>query len=1018
MSRNSFCAHKPSRRDRLCLAIALSLVSGLTASHVAGDQPRRPTERPRDTMTAQQELAQVQRVSSDLLARTVLRRSRNLARPTTEDYRLAALGLHLARRMSPQDAELLRHEIEAWTAADDVPRLMEATRELVRMDPRDTIAQLRLIDTQIGRLNTVEERRAAYDRLLGNAGQSLRPSVRSRLALDAALLAREDGDERAFLKLLTDATLLDATNKNAAALYASVLLQFADTPIERFELIANVLLADPLDAGLYENAAVELMSNGAHAGAARMLERMRDLLTASGQDFMSRAFLTEPSLYRETLVNDYLIVTWQTQGADRVLSFIADAQGHAETRFTSEVRQMRERGFSEAQMQQMFGERTFPFLPYQLELLRLLALVGQPPEQAEKMAFRERPIRRDEFYSEPNTFGLSGYISPPPVTDAQIAELESEYPDANPTLLRQFAEQRAREQREVNPIHEAATRYLLATAQARRSVQGNERIDDRTKRLFDVNIALEAIWMLLVSELSVDLAEQRLMSLVELFGEDNLESSALDRYRGWIACNRGDFDTARQLLAPLIDTDASALYALAMTELNSGQTVEAVRLFDRLRLRFPQTALACVAADRMQTLTGQRPGPTRFARELDDYARNFAPWMERMTRSPREFMSVTVTLTAPTLGPLDRMEANLRLTNLSGRPLSVGPESPINSRFLFTPRIDVEGTEYARLVRELLLSEARRQLDLPAGAALPSGLAEQVEDAVQRQVLVATRRLLEVVDADRVLRLEPNESLVIPVWLGRGNAGELIDRNLTERVAVQWSVAQGFVQGRRPGAEQLQGFVTGPMSINTRTDQQVRIKLGDLSDTVLAERLENSDGAELARTILHATSLLSRPVGANPADSLVTRQQRAVRMKDILVSRMPSLGDEHLTLLLLRMAELGVFVSDQELRRTMSREVNRRLTEPDARREASKVFLLAAAITAVSSTADHPLIRLATESGDRELSEFASVLAGILERSGMIGGDAEEALDQQLEPENEPVFEIDESFLAPPKSDG
>ena len=1007
-----------TRRSRFSGLFVAGLVLLAGSSIAIGQDSRRAQERPRDAGAMAEDQQRVQRAAGDLLARTLLRRARNLSRPTTSDYRLAALGLNIARRASPQDAELLRHEIEAWTAADDTPRLIEATRELVRLDPRDTIAQLRLIDTQIGRLNTVEDRRLAYERLLGSAGQNLRPSVRSRLALDAALLAREDGDQRMFLKLLTDATLLDATNKNAAALYASVMLPYADTPLERFELIANMLQADPLDVSAYENAAIELMSSGAYDGAARFLNRMRDLLTASGQDFMSRQHLTEPRLYDEARVNDFLIVSWHTRGSESVLSYIADAQGHAESRFLSEVRAMRERGFSEAQMQQAFGQRTFPMLPYQLEMFRLLALIGQPEEKAREMAFRQRPIRRDEFFADANTFNLEGFIQPPPVTEQMLEDLRDQYPDATEEIIRRMASQQAREARDVNPVHEAATRFMLSTSAARRDLRLAESVDERTKRLVDINIALESIWMLLIAELSIDIAEERFTTLLDQFGEGNLQESAVKRYRGWIACNRGDFEKARELLTPLSENDTSALYALGMTELRSGNTDQAVEHFNRLRLRFPQTVLACVATDRITTITGRAPQAPGYVRELNEYARAFAPWIERLTRSPREFMSLSVRPSSPTIGSLDRTELVLRLTNTSGRPLAVGPNSPINSRFLLTPRVDIEGREYTAIIRDLLRTEARRQMNLSASATLPPEVAQRVDSIIEQQVLIAGRRLLEVVDADRVLRLEPNETIVIPIWAGRGNAGELIDRNLTERVTVQWSVAQGFVQAPRRLADgsSSSGFVTGPMSMSTRTDQQLRIKVAEISPTLLIERLNRGEGAELARTILHATSVLSRPIGAGVTGAEVQARSEAAEIRSALMSRAQSLSDDHLALLFLRLGELGTFNVDDELRRNLASIAHRRLAEQSGLETPQRQFLLAAALVSACRSADDPLIRIAKERGDRVLREFAELLADILRESGFVGADGDEPLDQQRE-DGEPVFEIDESFLLP-QSDG
>lgn len=974
---------------------------------------KRPTERPRDETEAGQEQSVVARAGGDLLARTLLRRSRALVSPTTADYRLTALGLRLARRTAPEDAELLRHEIEAWTAADDAARMIEATRELVRLDTRDTIAQLRLIDTQIGRLNTVEERRAAYDRLLGPAGKGLRAPIRSRLALDAALLAREGGDDERFLELLTESTLLDGTNKNAAALYASVLLQFADTPIERFELIANVLQSDPLDLGAYENAAIELLAHGAYEGALRYLDRMRDLLGRTGQDFMSRAMLTQPGFYDEARVNDYLICTWQNEGPREVLSYIADAQGQLEGGFIAEVRAMQERGFSQEQMQEAMGQRDFPLLPHQLERFRLLTLIGQPGDEASGMAFTQRPLARDEYSAELNPFGLSGYIEPPAASEERITELQREFPNASIEQIRSVAGIEARRTRAVNPVHEAATRYMLSARELNQNLRAAEGIDPQTVRMFEFNLALEIVWALLVAEISADLAEERLDGLIESVGEDALEADAVQRYRGWIACNRGDFETARELLTPLAEDDATAIYALAMTEYRSGNTDRALELFGRLRVEFPQTVLACVARDRTRTISGSVPAMPAYVRELDQYALSFAPWIERYTRSPREFMSLTVRPRKTTLGPLDRAELVLLLTNTAGRPMAVGPNSPINSRFLLTPRLEIEGTSYMELVRESLRRQAKRELDLDPDASFPDEIASRVEQIIEEQVTGAGRRLLEVVDANRVLRLEPNETIAIPIWAGRGNAGEIIDRDLTERVTVQWSIAQGFVQSSRPNPDgsAAQNFTAGPMSVSTGTDRQLRIKLPAVSAEVLVERLKVGQGNELAQTLLHATSLISRAAQTEPSDDDAAQIDLLRRE---LTGAARTLPVEHLTLLLMRSNELGIFNTDQELRRDLRDVVTERFVDGSVAESEGADLLLVGALVSLTRAADEPLLRIALESSDPAVAEFASVLSRVLEESGYLSDPDTLDVDPSVDP-TDPGLTIDEGMLGTPQ---
>jgi hypothetical protein len=989
-----------------CLAAATLLVAFAGAPNAHAQSTRGATEAPRSEAEQAAELAKVQQAATDLLVRTILKRSRDLPNPTVVDYRVTALGLRLARQMSPGDAELLRREIEAWTAADDAARVMEVTRELIRLDPRDTIAQLRLIDSQIGRLNTVEERRAAYERLLGPAGERLRASIRSRLALDAALLAREDGDDEAFLRRLTDATLLDETNKNAAALYASMLLPIAQTRVERFELIANVLQADPLDPGAYENAAIELMSAGAYEASLRFLDRMRDLLGEAGRDFMSRAYLSDPQRFDEARASDYLIAAWQHRGVAQALSFINDAQGQVEGRFSSEFRQLQEQGASAAQLQEALQQNGFPLLPYQLERKRALMLVGQSEDARQELAFSNRPLQRDQFSTNLNPFDLDGFIEPPAVTDEMLRSVAAEFPDAQANEVGQEASKRARLARDINPLHEAVTRFLLSSRNLMDRLNASEQVEEATKRRFEVNLTLESVWLLLVSELSVDLAEDRFENLLEALNEDALEESAIARYRGWIAANRGDFETARELLTPLAESDASALYALGMTELRSGNIDEAIRRFQQVRVRFPQTALACVSRDRLELLTGSRPGPLPGSDEVNRYALRFAPGLERMTRAAREFMSLSVRPTAGTLGPLDRHELVLEISNTSGRPLAVGPNSPINSQFLFTPRVELNGKAYLDIHRDRLLAEARRRLGVAENAPLPETVRERVDLLVAQEIFATSMRMLEVVDVDRVLRLEPNESVRVPVWGGQGMAGQLLDRDPTERITIAWSVAQGFVQTQRMSTAgwASPAFTSGPMSLNTQVSPVLRVRLPDVSQELLAERLLNSSGEEFVNTLMQASAVMSG----------VGDPQEAALVRDAMLERVPRLTDLELTYLALRLTELFQLDRDDELRIALRDLSQERLSASDLSDPTTQLLAVASMVSLVRG-ADAPIVRLSRESSQPDLAEFAAVFAQIFEEAGFavepedptseLGGNEEQ---------EEPVYEVGEDMFTSP----
>lgn len=190
--------------------------------------------------------------------------------------------LGIVCELRPGDADLYRRRSEAAWSAGEHELVIEHTRRVVELDPDDTVAQLRLITARIGRLQTVGERLATYDNLLGPRGRSLDPSIRSRLAVDAALLRRERGDDAGFVAALKLAVELDGTNKEAALLALTFFNSRVDDVSGRVELMANILYADPLDPKTHRMLRDELVEHGAYIGA-RRFHRM-ELLIADRVD--------------------------------------------------------------------------------------------------------------------------------------------------------------------------------------------------------------------------------------------------------------------------------------------------------------------------------------------------------------------------------------------------------------------------------------------------------------------------------------------------------------------------------------------------------------------------------------------------------------------------------------------------------------------------------------------------------------------------------------------------------------
>ncbi len=322
------------RREAATAALVMLLSAGVGALGQGGGEGPEPVaavakaEKP----VVAAPMPDVRLMASDGLARTALAVLRGIPAPSEVDYRVTALALRIAQRpreVGP-DEEMLRLERDAWQSAGDEEAALELTRRIARAWPGDLVSLLRVLTARIRGLQDTDQRLAAYDKLLGPEGAGLDPAIRSRLALDAALIARETGDEAGFLARLTQATTLDASNKDAAVLYATYLLDRTQDPRERADLLGNIVLSDPTDSEAYTNLAMELFRRGAFEGAFRFLNDATQLIVASGMN------LTPDEIFIR------YVGTWLSEGAEACGKQL-DAMMNVQRTYVFNIQRERER---------------------------------------------------------------------------------------------------------------------------------------------------------------------------------------------------------------------------------------------------------------------------------------------------------------------------------------------------------------------------------------------------------------------------------------------------------------------------------------------------------------------------------------------------------------------------------------------------------------------------------------------------------------------------------------------------
>lgn len=176
-----------------------------------------------------------------------------------------------------------------WTAADLAARSFDpdaekaALRQYLKLEPSNDFAQLRLIDLYLADRQTVDERITLCGRFVeGASAKKFTSPLRSRLALRAALMHREQGQVNEFQRLLALSLQLDPTNQEAAAeSFRAVTADPDATTPQKAAALFTLFNANPTDPATHLGVGDTLMEFGLYAQAyewftsATTLTRMR-----------------------------------------------------------------------------------------------------------------------------------------------------------------------------------------------------------------------------------------------------------------------------------------------------------------------------------------------------------------------------------------------------------------------------------------------------------------------------------------------------------------------------------------------------------------------------------------------------------------------------------------------------------------------------------------------------------------------------------------------------------------------
>ena len=335
------------------MIVRILLLTVLLLASPAAAQTAAPTaDDDEKSTTQQQELKQTRAMLGWELARRAVQPLRRQGEISREQFAFSAELLDIAADLAGDDPDLLRYMIEAASQAGDKDAVERGTARLTVADPDDQLAQLRLIAMYLDKRSSSEERLDAYQRLLGPAGDRLDPVIRSRLAYDAAVLWREQGDDEKFADYLTQAIQLDSTNKDAAALAVAYhAAKRPDEPVEHLELLLNLLYTDPVDSGTMLAVSRHLLNNGAYEQSVRFVRAAMDLL-GKGQAQL------DDSVFRL-----YVLAAWGAGKPDEALRYLDNYQ---DVLTTAERNRLLNERVAEIEKAKRFGE---PYEPLDYEHL-------------------------------------------------------------------------------------------------------------------------------------------------------------------------------------------------------------------------------------------------------------------------------------------------------------------------------------------------------------------------------------------------------------------------------------------------------------------------------------------------------------------------------------------------------------------------------------------------------------------------------------------------------------------------
>ena len=159
------------------------------------------------------------------------------------------------------------------------------------------------------------------------------------------------------------------------------------------------------------------------------------------------------------------------------------------------------------------------------------------------------------------------------------------------------------------------------------------------------------------------------------------------RFDGFQAIKRGEFNTAIELLTPIAKTDSAAGVGLAVALERDGREKDAARELLALNKAQPGSIIGIWASQQLTRILGQRLPLSAEASALERLIASISRTFDRYPSDPSMALAMRITPANVNPGAFDPILVTVELINTSTLPLAIDRDGPLRPQVLVVPQI-------------------------------------------------------------------------------------------------------------------------------------------------------------------------------------------------------------------------------------------------------------------------------------------------------------------------------------------